>query len=545
MEKCLNCQSDLQGNFCAACGQERIQNSITIRSLFENIARILLFAESPLLRTVKQLIMRPGHFVNEYLLGKRKPFMGPVHFFFLLITLYMLFFNWLGDELIAFLQSTFTNEAPPKTLGSLGSSAIDIQNFVKKNINYFYFLLPPILAGCLSIFFRKNTHRYAENLVFAFYLTGIGFVFSLILILAAQMDARIFSLRLLILIGFIPFAIQQFMSGNKIVNFLKSLAAVLVSYGIYISAVSLVALLFLSVAGPPEKEVAKPMKMTAQNPSPMQENIRDHQRIEAQDWPGANFQIPGIFQKPIDVFLPEKTANSDSANVLIHFHGAAFVPKYAVHASNAPYILIVINLGSGSSVYEKAMENAGAISHLLEKITSILKTKGVPEKEISKLYLSGFSAGYGAIRAALREPANVKEIDGVLLLDGLHTDYIPPGTTLFRGGSLNDEKLQPFLSFAKLAAGGQKRFVLTHSEIFPGTYASTTETADFILEKSGLSGNAVIKWGPGGMQLTRAVHQNGFHLLSFAGNTAPDHIDHFHGMAGFLRYLETGGNAGY
>lgn len=79
--------------------------------------------------------------------------------------------------------------------------------------------------------------------------------------------------------------------------------------------------------------------------------------------------------------------------------------------------------------------------------------------------------------------------------------------------------------------------VITHSEIFPGTFASTTETADFILRSLALDRMPVLEWGPGGMQMLSRAGRGSFELLGFAGNTAPDHIDHFHGMGQFLARL--------
>jgi hypothetical protein len=85
---------------------------------------------------------------------------------------------------------------------------------------------------------------------------------------------------------------------------------------------------------------------------------------------------------------------------------------------------------------------------------------------------------------------------------------------------------------------GQKRFLVTHSEIFPGTFSSTTETADYVLRNVGLKTKPVLEWGPLGMQLLTKTKQGHFEILGFAGNTAPDHIDHVHGMYYFLKVLE-------
>jgi vacuolar-type H+-ATPase subunit H len=47
---------------------------------------------------------------------------------------------------------------------------------------------------------------------------------------------------------------------------------------------------------------------------------------------------------------------------------------------------------------------------------------------------------------------------------------------------------------------GRKQMIVTHSEIFPGTFASTTETADWLLHALGLRRTPVLRWGPRGMQ---------------------------------------------
>jgi hypothetical protein len=148
--------------------------------------------------------------------------------------------------------------------------------------------------------------------------------------------------------------------------------------------------------------------------------------------------------------------------------------------------------------------------------------------------LVGFSAGHGAVRAILREPQHFARVDAVLLLDGMHTSYVPEGTVLATGGALDSTNLVAFRDFARAAIRGEKRFVITHSEIFPGTFASTTETADWLLQALGLHRTPVMRWGPRGMQQLSQVRAGRFELLGFAGNSGPDHIDHLHAMPELL-----------
>ena len=87
---------------------------------------------------------------------------------------------------------------------------------------------------------------------------------------------------------------------------------------------------------------------------------------------------------------------------------------------------------------------------------------------------------------------------------------------------------------------GEKRFLITHSEIFPGTFASTTETGDWLLGALSIRRTAVLKWGPRGMQQLSEARTGGFELRGFAGNSAPDHMDHFHAMPELLARLWAG-----
>lgn len=152
--------------------------------------------------------------------------------------------------------------------------------------------------------------------------------------------------------------------------------------------------------------------------------------------------------------------------------------------------------------------------------------------------LSGFSAGYGAVRAILREPRFFERVDAVLLLDGLHTSYVPENTVIASGGAVDERALDVFIRYGRAAIRGDKRLLITHSEIFPGTFASTTETTDVLVQVLGLRRVAVLRWGPVGMQQLSEARTGRLLIIGFAGNTAPDHIDHFHGMPEFLRRLD-------
>lgn len=282
-----------------------------------------------------------------------------------------------------------------------------------------------------------------------------------------------------------------------------------------------------------------PPTIASQNPSPMQERTRRHERLVQPTRPddGVHFSIDSILPRPVEVFVPQRALLLDSVPLLIHFMGATWVPQHSAAVMKTPVIVAAVFLGSGSSVYARPFANDSLLyERLLERIKArIAQVAGAPH--VSRIYLSGWSAGYGAIREILRRPAQLPHVDGVLLLDGIHTSYVPDRKVLFEGGALDTTGLQPFVDFGRFAVTGAKRFIITHTEIFPGTFASTTECTDWVLDALALKRTPVLEWGPMGAQLISRVHQGQFEVLGFAGNTAPDHVDLFHGMGAFVERL--------
>jgi hypothetical protein len=276
----------------------------------------------------------------------------------------------------------------------------------------------------------------------------------------------------------------------------------------------------------------------AQNPSPMVEHTRAHVRIPLQEPPGTRRVFTGPLDKPVQVFTPLGAERERSLRLLIHFHGAAFIPEVAVSRLGKRYIAATVNLAPGSGIYDRTFSDPAVYDSLLAGIAREASAALGRTVQFDRVMLVGFSAGHGAIRAILRDARHVAAVDAVVLLDGLHTSYVPEGTVIEKGGTLDETKLVELASFAQAAIRGEKRFLITHSEIFPGTFASTTETTDYLVRTLGLRRTPVLAWGPGGMQQLSEVRKGRFEIMGFAGNSGPDHIDQLHGMPEFLRRAE-------
>lgn len=268
---------------------------------------------------------------------------------------------------------------------------------------------------------------------------------------------------------------------------------------------------------------------SSQNPSPMVEHVREHPRLEKVTCEGHRAKLVlGELFVPAEFKSPK---NNDQATVVLAFHCGNWIPELACAKLEHPLPCVSFQLGSGSGRYAKPFQDDPALVHqIIEGVEKELKVK------INKLVLVGWSAGYGAIAELLKVQQLPASIDSVLLIDGLHASYVDgkPGP---QESNIVADSLQPFLQFARQAVVGEKRFIILHSEIFPGTFASTTETADWLIGQLGIKRTAVLRWGPMKTQQLGETTQGQLQIRAFAGNSAPDHVDLLHGLPEFLAEL--------
>jgi hypothetical protein len=266
----------------------------------------------------------------------------------------------------------------------------------------------------------------------------------------------------------------------------------------------------------------------------MVENTRPHLRVTQTEVKGRRVDLKAL--KGARLFIGPRVNPNRPVPLLIHFHGAPSLIEQQVATHLPKAALITVQLGAGSSVYRRPFEQPDLFPSLLREAAGELQLR----RGWSSITLSGFSAGYGAVREILRRSESFALVNNVLLLDGMHTSYLPEGKPLAEGGVIDPVGLDSFIAFAKEAVAGRKSFVFTHSEIFPGAYASTTESGDYLLAQLNLRRRARLRQGPMGMQQLSAADAGRFHLRGYAGNAAPDHVDHLQAMPAWFRLVFRG-----
>jgi hypothetical protein len=217
-----------------------------------------------------------------------------------------------------------------------------------------------------------------------------------------------------------------------------------------------------------------------------------------------------------ELFVPADYAPLSEIDVVVHFHGANGVTE---EQFILPAALVTVNFNGLSSAYSGPFSDPSLLETILdEAVAKAGLARGIENPVFGRVVLSSFSAGYGAIREILLA-ANY-DVYGVVLADSLHAGYY--------NAQPNPWQMEPFVDFAKKAASGTGSMTLSHSAIMPGSYASTTETADLLIADTSATRISVDLWNPLGMhQVSEAVTGN-FRVRGFAGQTGADHMDHLY-----------------
>ncbi len=139
--ECTTCGTHYQGNYCPRCGQSAKIGRYSFKKAFLLFLDVWGLGNRGMFRTIRDLLLRPGYMIRDYLKGMQMAYFPPFKMFFLLIALSLLVesgFNILGKNQIA--QTSFdlerglneaklsinqkdTNETPAVTLDKPGTSA--------------------------------------------------------------------------------------------------------------------------------------------------------------------------------------------------------------------------------------------------------------------------------------------------------------------------------------------------------------------------------------------------------------------------------------
>jgi len=223
---CKNCGKIIEGNFCSHCGQNSKVGKVNLSNFLSEISESVFQINKGLFFTIKELLVRPGPCVKEFLNGKRKNHFKPIAYVLTFSTLYFLISRltgentWMNDVISGFSEAA--NDAKrDKEIPSLLA-------WLSENFAYANLLLLPIFsfASYLSFFgFKRN---YLEHIVLNSYVTGQQAIFySIFILIEIFIDSKYLELMpVLISVVYASWVYWQFfIKGNRIINILRLVLA--------------------------------------------------------------------------------------------------------------------------------------------------------------------------------------------------------------------------------------------------------------------------------------------------------------------------------
>ena len=196
---CPTCGTHYEGNYCPRCGQSATIGRYSFKKAFLLFLDVWGLGNRGMFRTIRDLILRPGYMIRDYLQGMQMAYFPPFKMYFLLLALNLVIDTGFNIKMENRLEKGKIeyNEGLRKSL-NLDESATDATNPLDNpvdssnkayewTINHLsivtmVFLL--LFSFPLYMFFRKSPAypglKYSEFFVTMVYTTNMMTVYSII-----------------------------------------------------------------------------------------------------------------------------------------------------------------------------------------------------------------------------------------------------------------------------------------------------------------------------------------------------------------------------
>ncbi len=211
---CKNCDTEVSQSYCPNCGQPAKLKRIDAHYIQHEIEHLLHF-ERGFLYTVKELVLRPGKSIREYLNDNRSRLVKPV--VFIIVT--SLIFTILAG--IFHVETSYIQfrEAKSTNIGL-------IFNWIQGHYGYTNIIMGIFVAFWIKIFFKKYGYNFFEIIIQWCFVMGIGMLIcTLQVVLVATTKIDFGQITGMILLAYSVWAIGQTFDKSKKSNYLKAFLA--------------------------------------------------------------------------------------------------------------------------------------------------------------------------------------------------------------------------------------------------------------------------------------------------------------------------------
>jgi hypothetical protein len=128
---CENCGAELQGHWCAQCGQPAIEYRRSFRHVVADLLNEFLNWDSKFFTTIALLILKPWRLTNEFLAGKRVRYVNPLRLYLLASILFFFAVNY-GAKGIRIDPTKFPEEKRAEVAAAIADKRGEIEAKLRK-----------------------------------------------------------------------------------------------------------------------------------------------------------------------------------------------------------------------------------------------------------------------------------------------------------------------------------------------------------------------------------------------------------------------------
>ncbi len=251
VRNCGNCgrAMDVPGQkFCPDCGQPTPAHRIDWHFLGHELEHSVLHMDRGIFYTLKNLMLRPGRMIRDYLEGRRANYVKPMLLVTIMAAVTLFLVKVAGTMPVPVeLQGSAPSSANAETAAAIASHQKTAMNWVNTHFALITFLLLPLEALIFKLAFRRFKEiNYPEWLVIMAFLTAQAFVIWALLVLVQRWIPSYMAVMGVLMV---IYAIASFMQLFDAYPRWKTLLRGLLGFGVYLVASSLVGMVIAMAYG--------------------------------------------------------------------------------------------------------------------------------------------------------------------------------------------------------------------------------------------------------------------------------------------------------
>lgn len=197
--RCGTCGQEFQGNYCPCCGQSAKIGRYSFKNALLLFLDVWGMGNRGMFRTLRDLILRPGYLIRDYISGMQMAYFPPFKLLFLLTALLLVVdsgVNLKGDNYLASyhektvnFDGTSAEKSKKKEISSRSRAwdmnIVKVREFKESNPAFFWVALLFVLSLPLYLFFRKCPNipdlRFSELLIAMVYTWAMHDIYEIVL----------------------------------------------------------------------------------------------------------------------------------------------------------------------------------------------------------------------------------------------------------------------------------------------------------------------------------------------------------------------------